>query len=67
MGACSGTLVRALLADGLVDELRLSSTRLPADPAPGCSPRKPAPTSLSLAACEPYEDGVVHLTYRPQA
>jgi dihydrofolate reductase len=63
----SGTLVRAMLADGLVDGLNLfvypltrgSGPRLFADGAP--------PLKLSLAASECYENGVLHLSYRPQA
>jgi len=62
----SGRLVRAMLADGLVDELHLlvypvtrgSGPRLFADGA--------APGKLSLAACESFEHGVVYLSYRPQ-
>jgi dihydrofolate reductase len=61
----SGTLVRAMLADGLVDELHLfvypvalgSGTRL--FPADGPT------TKLQLAACESYDNGVVHVTYGP--
>lgn len=59
----SGTLVRALLADALVDELHLcmypltrgSGPRLFADGAPG---RK-----WSLAASESYDNGVLYLKY----
>jgi dihydrofolate reductase len=59
------TLVRALLADGLVDELHLfvypltlgAGTRLFSDDAP---------VKLSLAATEAYDNGVVYLNYRPQ-
>ena len=62
----SRTLVRAMLADGLVDQLHLfvypltrgSGPRLFADGDPG---RK-----LSVAACECYDNGVVYLSYRPQ-
>jgi dihydrofolate reductase len=61
----SGTLVRALLADGLVDELHLfvfpltrgTGERLFVEDAP--------PLALSLAACEQYENGVIHLGYAP--
>jgi dihydrofolate reductase len=63
----SGTLVRALLADGLVDELHLFVYPLTRGSGPRLFPQEAAPMSLSLAACEPYENGVVHLTYRPQA
>ena len=60
----SGTLVRALLADGLVDELHLfvypltrgGGPRLFADGAP--------PLSLSLASSQAYDNGVVYLAYR---
>jgi dihydrofolate reductase len=61
----SRTLVRALLADDLVDELHLfvfpltrgEGPRLFADGAP--------PLRLSLTACEQYENGVIHLGYAP--
>ncbi len=61
----SGTLVRALLADGLVDELHLfvfpltlgAGQRLFADGGPT--------TTFVLAGTEAYESGVLHLTYRP--
>ena len=59
----SGTLVRALLADGLVEGLHLfvypltrgSGPRLFADDAP--------PVTLSLKAVESYGNGVVYLSY----
>ena len=61
----SGTLVRALLADGLADELHLfvypvlrgSGLRLFADGGPV--------TTFTLAGSEAYPNGVVHLTYTP--
>jgi dihydrofolate reductase/transposase len=60
----SGTLVRALLADQLVDELHLfvfplavgAGARLFADGGP--------PAKFTLAGTEAYDSGVVHLTYR---
>lgn len=60
----SGTLVRAMLADGLVDELHLfvypltrgSGPRLFADGAP--------PVKLSLARCESYDNGVTYMNLR---
>jgi dihydrofolate reductase len=60
----SGTLVRAMLADGLVDEFHLfvypvalgSGKRLFGD---GCPTAK-----FELAVTEHYENGVVHLGYR---
>jgi dihydrofolate reductase len=62
----SGTLVRAMLADGLVDELHLfvypvalgSGQRLFADGAT---------VKLALAGSEAYDNGVLHLTYAPAA
>ncbi|MGH2882808.1 MAG: dihydrofolate reductase family protein [Solirubrobacteraceae bacterium] len=61
----SGALVRALVSDGLVDELHLfvfpltlgSGQRLFADGT--------TPTKLALGGAEAYESGVVHLTYLP--
>ncbi len=61
----SGTLVRALLADGLVDELHLFVYPLTRGSGPRLFPED-APGKLSLAACESYENGVVYLAYRPQ-
>ncbi|HEX4016411.1 MAG TPA: dihydrofolate reductase family protein [Frankiaceae bacterium] len=63
----SATLVRALLADGLVDELHLfvypvtlgSGLRLFTGSMPG--------HKLSLVASDVYDNGVVHLAYGPAA
>lgn len=63
----SGTLVRAMLADGLADELHLfvypvargAGQRLFADNGPA--------TKLALAGSEAYSNGVSHLTYTPAA
>jgi dihydrofolate reductase len=63
----SGTLVRALLADGLVDELHLFVYPLARGSGPRLFPDGAAPGKLTLAACESYENGVVYLAYRPQA
>ena len=63
----SGTLVRAMLADGLVDELHLFVYPLTRGSGPRLFPEEAVPGSLSLAACDPYENGVVYLAYRPQA
>jgi dihydrofolate reductase len=62
----SGTLVRAMLADGLVDELHLFVYPLTRGSGPRLFPDDAAPADLSLAACESYENGVVYLAYRPQ-
>ena len=61
------TLVRAMLADGLVDELHLFVYPVTRGPGPRLFPEEAAPGNLSLAACESYENGVVYLAYRPQA
>jgi dihydrofolate reductase len=62
----SGALVRAMLADGLVDELHLFIYPLTQGPGPRLFPEDASPTKLSLAACERYDNGVVYLAYRPQ-
>jgi dihydrofolate reductase len=62
----SGTLVRAMLADGLVDELHLFVYPLTRGPGPRLFPESAAPAKLALAACEHYDNGVVYLAYRPQ-
>jgi dihydrofolate reductase len=63
----SGTLARALLADGLVDELHLFVYPLTRGSGPRLFSEEAAPTKLSLATCESYENGVVYLAYQPQA
>ena len=60
----SGTLVRAMLADGLVDELHLCVYPLTRGSGPRLFTDGAAPGKLSLAVCEPYENGVVYLAYR---
>jgi dihydrofolate reductase len=62
----SGTLVRAMLADGLVDELHLFVYPLTRGSGPRLFPEGAAPGKLSLTACESYENGVLHLAFRPQ-
>jgi dihydrofolate reductase len=63
----SGTLVRAMLADGLIDELHLFVFPLTRGPGPRLFPDDAAPGKLSLAAADTYDNGVVYLNYRPQA
>ena len=63
----SGTLVRAMLADGLVDEMHLFVYPLTRGSGPRLFAEEDAPGKFSLSACEPYENGVVHLAYQPQA
>ena len=62
----SGTLVRAMLADGLVDELHLFVYPLTRGAGPRLFPEDATPTQFSLAATASYENGVVYLAYRPQ-
>jgi dihydrofolate reductase len=61
----SGTLVRAMLEDGLVDELHLFVYPLTLGAGPRLFTEKAAPTKQSLAASERYDNGVVYLAYRP--
>ena len=59
------TLVRALLDDGLVDELHLFVYPLTRGTGPRLFPEGAAPRKLSLAASEAYDNGVVYSAYRP--
>ena len=63
----SVTLVRAMLADGLVDQLHLLVYPVTRGSGPRLFPEDAAPGKLSLAACESYDNGVVYLAYRAQA
>jgi dihydrofolate reductase len=63
----SGRLVRAMLADGLVDELHLFVYPVTRGPGPRLFPDDAAPAKMSLATSESYDNGVVYLAYRPQA
>jgi dihydrofolate reductase len=60
----SVTLVRAMLADGLVDGLHLFVYPLTRGAGPRLFPSDAAPAKLSRTACEPYPNGVVYLAYR---
>ncbi|HEU5244616.1 MAG TPA: dihydrofolate reductase family protein [Gaiellaceae bacterium] len=60
----SARLVRALLADGLVDELHLFVFPLTRGTGPRLFPES-TPLALSLTACESYDNGVIHLGYSP--
>ena len=62
----SATLVRAMLADGLVDGLHLFLYPLTRGPGPRLFPESAPPVDFSLSACERYENGVVYLGYRPK-
>jgi dihydrofolate reductase len=63
----SGTLVRAMLADSLVDELHLFVYPLTRGSGPRLFTEEDTPGKLSLATSESYDNGVVYLAYRPQA
>jgi dihydrofolate reductase len=60
------TLVRAMLADGLVDELHLLVYPVTRGAGPRLFTEDAAPGKLSLAACESFENEVVYMNYRPQ-
>jgi dihydrofolate reductase len=63
----SSTLVNALLADGLIDELHLFVYPLTRGSGPRLFSEHAAPRRLSLAASASYDNGVVYLNYRPEA
>jgi dihydrofolate reductase len=63
----SGTLVRAMLADGLIDELHLFVYPVTRGSGPRLFPADAAPGKLSLSVCQSYENGVLYLAYRPEA
>jgi dihydrofolate reductase len=63
----SGTLVRAMLADGLVDELHLFMYPVTRGSGPTVFAEPAPPSRFSLAASESYGNGVVYLAYRPEA
>jgi dihydrofolate reductase len=60
----SGTLVRAMLDDGLVDELHLFAYPLTRGAGPRLFAEAASPRRFELAACESYENGVVYVAYR---
>ncbi|MGY1750036.1 dihydrofolate reductase family protein [Modestobacter sp. SYSU DS0511] len=63
----SATLVRALLADGLVDELHLYVYPLAVGTGIRLFPEGHPQIALSLVGAEPLSNGVAHLTYGPSA
>jgi dihydrofolate reductase len=60
----SGTLVRAMLADGLVGELHLFTYPVTRGGGPRVFPDG-VEGRFELAACDRYDNGVLHLEYRP--
>jgi dihydrofolate reductase len=63
----SGTLVRALLADGLVDQLHLFVFPVILGSGARLFPEDTARIPLTLTAQQTYANGVVHLAYAPAA
>ncbi len=61
----SGTLVRALLADGLVDELHLLVYPLVLGSGARLFPDDSERTPLALKEQQAFDNGVLHLTYTP--
>jgi len=63
------TLVRGMLADGLVDELHLFVYPLTRGAGPRLFTEDAAPHKLALALARSatYANGVVYLAYRPEA
>lgn len=61
----SGTLVRALLADGLLDELHLFVYPIVLGSGSKLFPDGTRRMPLALAGQEAFENGAVHLTYTP--
>jgi dihydrofolate reductase len=61
----SGTLVRAMLADGLVDELHLFVYPVVLGRGDRLFHEPGAETRLALRGCQSYASGVVHLAYGP--
>jgi len=61
------TLVRAMLADGLIDGLHLFVYPLTRGEGPRLFTEGAAPAKLSLIGNESYDNGVVYLGYGPQA
>lgn len=63
----SATLVRALVADGLVDELHLYVYPVAVGEGIRLFPEGTAKTPLTLLGVEALSNGVAHLTYGPAA
>jgi dihydrofolate reductase len=61
------TLVRAMLADGLIDQLHLFVYPLTRGEGPRLFTEDASPRKLALAASDRYDNGVVYLSYRPEA
>jgi dihydrofolate reductase len=62
----SGTLVRAMLADDVVDEVHLFVFPLTRGSGPRLFPEDAPAGTFSLSRTDSYENGVVYLAYRPR-
>ena len=62
----SGTLVRAMLADGLIDGLHLFVFPLTRGEGPRLFPPQAPPQKFALAKSDVYDNGVVYLNYAPE-
>jgi dihydrofolate reductase len=60
----SGTLVRAMLDDGLVDELHLFVYPVTRGAGPRLFAEAATPRTFELEACQSYDNGVVYVAYR---
>ena len=63
----SGMLVRAMLADGLVDELHLFVFPLTRGEGPRLFPEDALPQTFARTQVEQYDNGVLYLAYRPES
>ena len=63
----SATLVRAMLEDGLIDELHLFVYPLTRGEGPRLFPDGAPPLAFELSGAESYENGVAYLAYRAKA
>ena len=63
----SATLVHALLADGLVDQLHLFMYPLTRGTGPRLFAQDAAPRTMTFADSAAYDNGVVYLNYQTQA
>ena len=62
----SGQLVRAMLADGLIDGLHLFVYPLTRGEGPRLFPDGAPPLTFEASAVESYDNGVTYVAYRPK-
>jgi len=60
----SGTLIRSLIADGLLDELHLFVYPLALGPGSRLFPETAPPQSMTLAGVQDFGNDVIYLNYR---